>query len=151
MKRQEKLMRLIQVGFSATELSRSSNDLLNATYESAKPLMEAKAEEVRRVIRRENGRSTALKRRLATVAAQQRASEQWSQKWIHPVEQYPIKEKAESRERREMRTMLKTTEGRHSEYKRIFRETGDHSYADKANQAATTLRYLREELAGGVK
>lgn len=151
MKRTQKIEALIQVGFSATELSRSSNELLDKTYESAKPLMAAKDAEVRRVMGRENARGRALKQRLEATAAQQRASEEWSQKWVHPAEQYPLSLDAESVTRREMRATLKTTEARHSEYKAIFKRTGDHSYADKANEAAATLRFLREELATGVE
>lgn len=150
MTRTQKIVALIQVGFSATELSRSSSELLNETYESAKPLMAAKAEEVRRVINRENARSVVARRHHGVVAAQQRASEEWSRQWVHPSEEYPIVRKAESQEHREMRRFLEKTEAQHSEFKRRFRETGDHSYAAKANEAAATSRFLREEL-GGVK
>lgn len=146
MHRTEKILRLVAVGFSATELSRSSNALLDATYESAKPLMKAKQEEVDRVIAREGKHSRQKKDQLARRQREQDVEEKWLRTWkpLPPIQTvntniHDLEVKIES-SREEM-----------ERYKALFRETGHRAHAEAANRAQRAMKTFEGYLAHLVK
>jgi hypothetical protein len=61
-----KIEMLAVVGFSSTELQRMTNSQLDATYEAAKPLMQARREEIEKVRRMESLHNAEIKRRIAS-------------------------------------------------------------------------------------
>lgn len=79
MKRLEIISRLTTVGYSATELSRQSNENLHATYLSARTLLQEKSAELQKVISREQKRGQRLKAEIAGEQQNRQAIEQYHQ------------------------------------------------------------------------
>ena len=82
MKRTQMIQRMTTVGFSATELSRMSNENLHATYLEARPLLEKNAAELQKVVERERKRSQRLRSEIAGEQYNRQSIEeyhQWSQ------------------------------------------------------------------------
>ena len=82
MKRTQMIQRMTTVGYSATELSRMSNQNLHATYLEARPLLEKNAAELSRVIDRERKRGQRLKAKIAGEQQNRQSIDeyhQWSQ------------------------------------------------------------------------
>ncbi len=82
MKRTDYITKLTTCGYSATELSRMSNENLHATYLSARPLLEKRSNELVKVITRERKRSIRLRSEIAGEQQNRQAIEEyhrWSQ------------------------------------------------------------------------
>jgi hypothetical protein len=82
MKRIQMIERLQVAGYSATELSRMSNENLHATYLTARPLLEKNAAELAKVVSRERKRGQRLKTEIAGEQQNRQAIDEyhrWSQ------------------------------------------------------------------------
>ena len=82
MKRIQMIERLQVAGYSATELSRMSNENLHATYLEARPLLEKNAAELQKVVERERKRGQRLRSEIAGEQQNRQSIEEyhrWSQ------------------------------------------------------------------------
>lgn len=79
MKRIQMIERLQFAGYSATELSRMSNENLHATYVTARPLLDKNAAELAKVVSRERKRGQRLKAEIAREQQNRQAIEQYHQ------------------------------------------------------------------------
>lgn len=140
MKRSEKIARLAAASFSATELSRMSNELLDATYRAAEPLMTAQKDELRRVVNRENRRSIRLKQQIARQQRDHQQEVEWTTKW-KPLP--PICTTLN------VKTCLEEIGGCRQSYEKsaqLFRETGHRRHADDAAASLNRLKHLEGQM-----
>jgi len=146
MKRSDKIMRLAVVGFSATELTRMSNELLDATYEGSRPLMQAKTEELRRAIDRESRNARAKRAKIAYENEQRRLEVEWLRKWkpCAPISATP--QKVLTIDQQMVTEMIARCSARVREFTAKFRDTGDRSFARMANDAKTAMNSLQHQL-----
>lgn len=155
MKRSDKILRLVAVGFGATELSHMSNEVLGATYESAKPRMKAHADELARVMERERKHGDALKRKIADRQRNEQIEVRWASTWQPPKPIIGIKQVATERDSEitTIRHMIKRASKKAEEDGELFRQSGDQAYARSANEARQAIIGLTELLkdAEGVK
>ncbi len=79
MKRLEIISRLTSVGYTATELSRMSNQNLHATYVTARPLLEKNAAELLKVTVRERKRGQRLRGEIAHQQQQRQLESEYVQ------------------------------------------------------------------------
>lgn len=135
MTRTDKIIRLVAVGFSATELSRLPNDLLDSTYESAKGLMKAKQEEVDRVMAREGKHSIRKKQQVADRQRREKIEADWLRRWKPKPPICTVNTTITDVERKIERSQR---EMEHN--KRLFRETGRRVYADAYNRAKSAVQ-----------
>lgn len=124
-------------GFSATELSRLSNKLLEQTYQASIPLIREKQAEIARVKAREDKHAIRKRELMARSQRSQQASLDWMINWKHPNE-IPICTVKQVKARDEivsLGNMAKEMEASRKEACALFRKTGDQSHADRANRA----------------
>lgn len=135
MNRTDKILRLVAVNFSATELSRQSTELLDATYEAAKPLMEAHEKEVNQVINRENKHTRRKRELIAQRQREQKLEKDWLRKWKPFPPICTVNTNID-----QILTQIDLHRIEHEANKRLFRETGRTCYSDAANKALHEMR-----------
>lgn len=141
MNRSDKITRLCEAGFSATELSRMGNPLLDATYAAAQPLLAAKKEEVRRVVNRENRHSQRRKQELAQQQSEHQREVEWNRKWkpLPPI-------CSMKRDVNQYAELIRGHKQDHETNKALFRKTGHRRYAEAATASLRVVRHLEGQL-----
>jgi len=134
-------MRLVAVGFSATELSRQSTVMLDATYEAALPLMRSKEEEVRRVLNRENRHTHRKRRQMADRQHDQAVEQQWLKDWkpLPPI-------KTVNTDIQEVLGLIEENREANKRNKVLFRQTGLKRYAEEAERCLRAMRTFQGHL-----
>lgn len=141
MSRTDKILRLVAVGFSATELSRQSNVVLDATYESAIPLMKQKEAEIRRVLSREGKHSLRKRQQVTERQHNQEVERRWLQEWkpLPPI-------KTVNTDIQEVLRLIEENRSAHERNKELFRKTGLNRYAEEAERCLRAMRTFQGHL-----
>lgn len=135
MSRTDKILKLVAVGFSATELSRQSNTDLEKIFVAAKPLMESKEQELRRVLNREGKHSDRLKAQIAQRDHNRKVETEWVQNWkpLPPI-------RTVNTDIEQVVQLIRSHRQDHERSKEMFRKTGHRKHADDAQRSLQALR-----------